>query len=95
MRRGEIYRFEPVINRPGQSTKRLVVSADAVNDNERIPYCFAMHVVLPPLTHHNTITRIPIQKHLMARSNQPPMQPSSILPIGTGVTDEYPGHHPS
>jgi mRNA-degrading endonuclease toxin of MazEF toxin-antitoxin module len=45
MRRGEIYRFEPVINRTGQSTKRLVVSADAVNDNERIPYCFAMHVV--------------------------------------------------
>ena len=48
MRRGEIYRFEPVIQRAGQSTTRLVVSSDVVNDNERIPYCFAMHVVDDP-----------------------------------------------
>lgn len=48
MRRGEIYRFEPVIQRAGQSTTRLVVSSDVVNDNERIPYCFAMHVVADP-----------------------------------------------
>lgn len=45
MRRGDLYHFEPVINRPGQSLTRLIVSADVVNDNERIPYCFAMHVV--------------------------------------------------
>lgn len=48
MRRGEIYRFEPVIQRAGQSTTRLVVSSDVINDNERIPYCFAMHVVDDP-----------------------------------------------
>lgn len=45
MRRGEVWRYEPVITRAGQSTKRLVVSADAINRNESLPVVYVMHVI--------------------------------------------------
>ena len=45
MRRGEIWRYEPVIARAGQSTTRLIVSADSVNHNEALPVVYVMHVV--------------------------------------------------
>lgn len=44
MRRGEIWRYEPVINRAGQSTDRLIVSADAINDNDGLPTVYAMQM---------------------------------------------------
>ena len=45
MRRGDLYRYEPVMARAGQSTTRLIVSADAVNANDELPTVYAMHVV--------------------------------------------------
>lgn len=45
MRRGEIWRYEPVISRAGQSTTRLIVSADSANRNEALPIVYVMHVV--------------------------------------------------
>ena len=45
MRRGDLYRYEPVLVRTGQATTRLVVSADAVNANDQLPTVYAMHVV--------------------------------------------------
>ena len=45
MRRGEVWRYDPVLARAGQSTVRLVVSADAVVGNESLPTVYAMHVV--------------------------------------------------
>ncbi|MGH3751124.1 MAG: hypothetical protein ACRDRP_00215 [Pseudonocardiaceae bacterium] len=45
MRRGDLYRYEPVLARPGQPTTRLIVSADAVNANDALPAVYAMHVV--------------------------------------------------
>lgn len=45
MRRGDLYRYEPVMVRAGQSTTRLIVSADAVNANNELPTVYAMHVV--------------------------------------------------
>jgi mRNA-degrading endonuclease toxin of MazEF toxin-antitoxin module len=45
VRRGDLYRYEPVITRAGQSTTRLIVSADAVNANDALPTVYAMHVV--------------------------------------------------
>ncbi len=45
MRRGDLYRYEPVMARAGQSTTRLIVSADAVNANDALPTVYAMHVV--------------------------------------------------
>lgn len=44
-RRGDLYRYEPVMVRAGQSTTRLIVSADAVNANNELPTVYAMHVV--------------------------------------------------
>lgn len=44
MRRGEIWRYEPVINRAGQSTARLVVSADSLNSNTGLPVVYVMHL---------------------------------------------------
>jgi len=45
VRRGEVWRYEPVIARAGQSTIRLIVSADSVNLNEGLPVVYVMHVV--------------------------------------------------
>jgi mRNA-degrading endonuclease toxin of MazEF toxin-antitoxin module len=45
VRRGDLYRYEPVMARAGQSTTRLIVSADAVNANDDLPTVYAMHVV--------------------------------------------------
>lgn len=45
MRRGEIWRYEPVAVRPGQSTLRLIVSADIINENDDIPIVLAVHIV--------------------------------------------------
>jgi mRNA-degrading endonuclease toxin of MazEF toxin-antitoxin module len=45
VKRGDIYRYQPVIQRAGQSDLRLIVSDDAINANDRIPTVFAMHVV--------------------------------------------------
>ncbi|HWG98938.1 MAG TPA: type II toxin-antitoxin system PemK/MazF family toxin [Pilimelia sp.] len=45
MRRGEIWRYEPVAARPGQSSLRLIVSADAINNNPDLPVVLSVHVV--------------------------------------------------
>jgi mRNA-degrading endonuclease toxin of MazEF toxin-antitoxin module len=45
VKRGELWRYEPVITRAGQPTTRLVVSADSINRNDAIPVVYVMHVV--------------------------------------------------
>ncbi|MGQ0576176.1 MAG: type II toxin-antitoxin system PemK/MazF family toxin [Pseudonocardia sp.] len=45
MRRGEIWRYDAVIARAGQSDLRLIVSADAVNASDALPAVYGMHVV--------------------------------------------------
>ncbi|HEX7267186.1 MAG TPA: hypothetical protein VF256_07160 [Streptosporangiaceae bacterium] len=45
MRRGEVWRYEPVIARAGQSTLRLVVSADSINADDALPTVYVMQVV--------------------------------------------------
>lgn len=45
MKRGELWRYEPVINRPGRPRARLIVTADSVNRNEALPVVYVMHVV--------------------------------------------------
>ncbi len=44
MKRGEIWRYEPVINRPGRPTARLIVSSDSINRNEALPVVYVMQV---------------------------------------------------
>jgi len=45
VRRGEVWRYEPVIARAGQSTTRLIVSADSINRTDALPVVYVMHVV--------------------------------------------------
>jgi mRNA-degrading endonuclease toxin of MazEF toxin-antitoxin module len=42
--RGEIWHYSSVINRPGLSAKRLIVSAPAINRSEQLPVVLALHV---------------------------------------------------
>lgn len=43
--RGEIWRYSPVVPRPGQSTLRLIVSSDGINRVEELPVVLAVHIV--------------------------------------------------
>jgi hypothetical protein len=45
VRRGEVWRYQPVVNRPGQSTQRLIVSLDAYNADERGSTVLALQIV--------------------------------------------------
>lgn len=45
MRRGEIWRYKPVLERPGQSLLRLIVSADAVNAVHTLPVVLGLLIV--------------------------------------------------
>jgi mRNA-degrading endonuclease toxin of MazEF toxin-antitoxin module len=60
MRRGEIWRYEPVIARSGQSTTRLIVSSDSVNQNEALPVVYVMHVVE---TDPQSLLAVPVGGH--------------------------------
>jgi mRNA-degrading endonuclease toxin of MazEF toxin-antitoxin module len=60
VRRGEVWRYEPVIARAGQSTTRLIVSADSVNRNEALPVVYVMHVVD---TDPASLLAVPIGEH--------------------------------
>jgi mRNA-degrading endonuclease toxin of MazEF toxin-antitoxin module len=45
VRRGDIWVYRPVIERPGQSRLRLIVSNDALNADESLPYVRGLQVV--------------------------------------------------
>lgn len=45
MKRGEIWEYEPALPRPGQSRLRLIVSADAINAREMIPFVLTLKVI--------------------------------------------------
>jgi mRNA-degrading endonuclease toxin of MazEF toxin-antitoxin module len=44
MRRGEVWRYQPVVTRPGQATLRLIVSAEAINASA-LPVVLAVHIM--------------------------------------------------
>jgi mRNA-degrading endonuclease toxin of MazEF toxin-antitoxin module len=45
VRRGELWRYRPVLDRPGQSTLRLIISADAINTVDALPVLLSLHVL--------------------------------------------------
>lgn len=45
IQRGDVWRYKPVIPRPGISTLRLVVSPDALNTSELLPVVLAVHII--------------------------------------------------
>jgi mRNA-degrading endonuclease toxin of MazEF toxin-antitoxin module len=44
VRRGELWRYDPVISRAGQSPIRLIVSADALNAADGLPTVYGMQL---------------------------------------------------
>jgi len=47
VRRGEIWRYQPVVAREGASTLRLIVAADALAGDDRIRAVYAAQIVTP------------------------------------------------
>ncbi|MGH3939062.1 MAG: hypothetical protein ACRDTG_10600 [Pseudonocardiaceae bacterium] len=45
MQRGEIWAYQPVLQRPGQSLLRLIVSADGLNVQGSLPIVLGLQVV--------------------------------------------------
>ncbi len=46
MKRGQLWQYEPVLARAGQSTLRLIVSADGINDAGGVlPTVWGLHVL--------------------------------------------------
>jgi mRNA-degrading endonuclease toxin of MazEF toxin-antitoxin module len=87
VRRGQIWRYQPVAARPGQPTLRLVVSADVVNTNDDLPIVLALHIVdADP----GNLLAVPIGDHGWARalSIEPVMRRRLIEQIGTADADE-------
>ncbi len=44
LQRGEIWHYNSVISRPGLSSKRLIVSTQAINAAQQLPVVLALHV---------------------------------------------------
>ncbi|MFF3223814.1 hypothetical protein ACFYV7_13560 [Nocardia suismassiliense] len=45
MNRGEVWGYEPIINRPGVSTRRLIISAAPINENPHLKVVLTLHVL--------------------------------------------------
>lgn len=45
LQRGEVWRYEAAMARPGQPTLRLIVSAEVINDNDDLPIVLALQIV--------------------------------------------------
>jgi mRNA-degrading endonuclease toxin of MazEF toxin-antitoxin module len=45
VRRGEIWRYQPVLDRPGQSKVRLIVSAEGINRVEELPVVLGLNIL--------------------------------------------------
>jgi mRNA-degrading endonuclease toxin of MazEF toxin-antitoxin module len=45
VKRGEVWRYQPVVERPGQSTLRLIISADAINETVELPVVLGLQLV--------------------------------------------------
>jgi mRNA-degrading endonuclease toxin of MazEF toxin-antitoxin module len=45
MQRGEVWTYRPVVPRPGMATRRLIVSADALNDAQELPVVIGVQIV--------------------------------------------------
>jgi mRNA-degrading endonuclease toxin of MazEF toxin-antitoxin module len=43
--RGDVWRYKPVIPRPGISTLRLVISPDQLNASQLLPVVLAVHII--------------------------------------------------
>lgn len=87
MRRGEIWRYDPVVVRAGRSTARLVVSADALNAVEDAATIYAMHVVdFDP----GSLLAVRIEDHgwALATTIDRPVRRRLVERLGTASSEE-------
>lgn len=82
MRRGEIWRYQPVAARPGQPILRLIVSADIVNANDQVPVVLTLHLVD---TDPDSLLAVRIDDYGWARalSIEPSMRNRLVEHVGT------------
>lgn len=82
MRRGEIWRYQPVAARPGHPTLRLIVSADAINTNDQVPVVLTVHLVD---TDPDSLLAVRVGEHGWARalSVEPAMRKRLVEHVGT------------
>jgi mRNA-degrading endonuclease toxin of MazEF toxin-antitoxin module len=45
VRRGEIWRYQPVLERPGQTNTRLIVSAEGINRVQELPVVLGVNIL--------------------------------------------------
>lgn len=86
MRRGEVWRYQPVAERPGQSHLRLIISANAVNDVAELPVVLAVHVVD---TDPGNLLAVQVGDHGWARvlSIEPVLRRRLIERVGVADTE--------
>lgn len=82
MRRGEIWRYQPVAARPGQPILRLIVSADIINANDQVPVVLTLHLVD---TDPDSLLAVRIDDYGWARalSIEPSMRNRLVEHVGT------------
>lgn len=82
MRRGEIWRYQPVAARPGQPILRLIVSADILNANDQVPVVLTLHLVD---TDPDSLLAVRIDDYGWARalSIEPSMRNRLVEHVGT------------
>jgi mRNA-degrading endonuclease toxin of MazEF toxin-antitoxin module len=82
VRRGEIWRYEAVAPRPWQTTLRLIVSADVVNENDALPVVLGVHVVE---RNPNSLLAVRVGDHGWARalSIEPVVRRRLMARVGT------------
>jgi mRNA-degrading endonuclease toxin of MazEF toxin-antitoxin module len=89
VRRGEVWRYEPVAPRPGQSTLRLIVSSDFVNEVD-LPVVLALHLVDED---PDSLLAVRVGEHGWARamSIEPVMRRRLVERVGAADPDTMDG----
>jgi mRNA-degrading endonuclease toxin of MazEF toxin-antitoxin module len=89
MRRGEVWRYEPVITRPSHSTTRLVISSDAMLGTD-LPTALVLQVVE---TDPGSLLAVRIGEHgwAVATTIDRPPRKRLVERLGSATSDEMDG----
>lgn len=87
MRRGELWRYDPVILRAGHSTTRLIISADSLNGNAAFSTVYGMHVVA---TEPESLLSVRIDPHgwAFALEIDRPLRSRLVERLGTATPEQ-------
>ncbi len=87
MRRGDVWRYDPVVYRAGQPTARLVVSSDALNGTDGLATVYVMQVVD---SDPGSLLAVPIGGHgwAIATAIDRPVRRRLVERLGVATADE-------